>query len=158
MKYLFLPLLFLSLTLSSFKNPEPLNYKCMIQMTNYSGEGAYVVISLMSPEGEYVKTLYVQGEDSEWYHDIPEWWKFYGKKRTNIDAITGETIAGGERSLCVLELNSEYMDQGYTLRFETAVEDQEYHKADLEIVLNQDNLKMKHEGSGFIRYVRMIAN
>jgi len=50
------------------------------------------------------------------------------------------------------------MDQGYTLRFETAVEDQEYHKADLEIVLNQDNLKMKHEGSGFIRYVRMIAN
>jgi len=158
MKYLILPLLFLSLTLSSFTNPEPLNYKCMIQMTNYSGEGAYVVISLMSPEGEYVKTLYVQGEDSEWYHDIPEWWKFYGKKRTNIDAITGETIAGGERSLCVLELNSEYMDQGYTLRFETAVEDQEYHKADLEIVLNQDNLKMKHEGSGFIRYVRMIAN
>ncbi len=158
MKYLFLPLLFLSLTLSSFTNPEPLKYKCMIQMTNYNGEGAYVVISLMSPEGEYVKTLYVQGEDSEWYHDIPEWWKFYGKKRTNIDAITGETIAGGERSLCVLELNSEDMDKGYKLRFETAVEDQEYHKADIEIPLNQDNLKMKHEGSGFIRYVRMIAN
>ncbi len=158
MKYVILPLLFLSLTLSSFTNPEPLNYKCMIQMTNYSGEGAYVVISLMNSEGEYVKTLYVQGEDSEWYHDIPEWWKFYGKKRKNIDAITGETIAGGERSLCVLELDSEYMGQGYSLRFETAVEDQEYYKADLEIVLNQDNLKMKHEGSGFIRYVRMIAN
>ncbi len=158
MKYVILPLLFLSLTLSSFTNPEPLNYKCMIQMTNYSGEGAYVVISLMNSEGEYVKTLYVQGEDSEWYHDIPEWWKFYGKKRKNIDAITGETIAGGERSLCVLELDSEYMGQGYSLRFETAVEDQEYYKADLEIVLNEDNLKMKHEGSGFIRYVRMIAN
>ena len=34
-------------------------YKCMIQMTNYMGEGAYVVISLIDSKGAYDKTLYV---------------------------------------------------------------------------------------------------
>ena len=79
-------------------------YKCMIQMTNYSGEGAYIVISLMNPEGNYEKTLYVHGDDDEWYFDITEWWNFYGKKRNDIDAITGATISGGKRAITVLEI------------------------------------------------------
>ncbi|MGK0329783.1 MAG: hypothetical protein ACJAXF_003283, partial [Polaribacter sp.] len=48
----------------------------MIQMINYSGEGAYVVISLLNQKGDYEKTLYVQGTDDEWYFDISEWWNF----------------------------------------------------------------------------------
>ena len=55
-------------------------YKCLIQMTNYTGEGAYIVISLLNPQGDYEKTLYVHGDDNEWYYDITEWWNFYGKK------------------------------------------------------------------------------
>ena len=27
-------------------------YKCLIQMTNYTGEGAYIVISLLNPQGD----------------------------------------------------------------------------------------------------------
>lgn len=137
---------------------ESTSYKCMIQMINYSGENAYVVISLINPEGEYEKTLYVQGDDEEWYHDISEWWKFYGKKRTKIDAITGATIAGGARSISVIDIEDSKIDAGYSIRFETAVEDQDYYTKDVEFPLTSESVKSKKEGSGFIRYVRLMPN
>lgn len=146
--------------LVSFTNYAPVTkYKCMIQMTNYTGEGAYVVISLIDPKGNYEETLYVQGDDAEWYNTIEAWWKtFYGKKRTNIDAITGATIAGGARTVSILEIPDSKINTGYKIRFETAVEDQEYHKSDVEFELTSENVKSKKEGSGFIRYVRMMPN
>lgn len=141
----------------SFSTPvDKINYKCLIQLKNYTGEGAYVVISLMNPEGDYEETLYVQGKDAEWYSEISEWWKFYGKRRPDIDAISGATISGGERSINVIQIPEDKIDKGYKMRFETAVEDQEYYAKDLEFDLTQANLKGKKEGTGFIRYVRLI--
>lgn len=128
----------------------------MIQMKNYTGEGAYIVISLLNPEGKYEETLYVQGDDDEWYFDITEWWKFQGKKRTDIDAITGATISGGERKISIISIPDDKLNAGYKLRFETAVEDQEYYKNDVEFDLNLENTKAKIEGKGFIRYIRMM--
>ncbi|WP_074407135.1 MULTISPECIES: DUF2271 domain-containing protein [Aquimarina] len=131
-------------------------YKCMIQMTNYTGEGAYIVISLLDPNGNYEKTLFVQGDDEEWYHDITDWWKFYGKKRQDIDAITGATVSGGGRSINIIEIENDKIDSGYKIRFETAVEDQEYYKDDVEFELTSETVKSKIEGKGFIRYIRMM--
>ncbi|WP_299891528.1 DUF2271 domain-containing protein [uncultured Lacinutrix sp.] len=143
--------------LLSFKNqPKKITYKCMIQMINYTGEGAYIAISLINPEGDYEETLYVQGDDDEWYFDITEWWKFQGKKRTNIDAITGATISGGERLISIIEIENDKIDTGYKIRFETAVEDQDYYKNDVEFELTSTSVKTKTEGIGFIRYVRMM--
>ena len=131
-------------------------YKCMIQMTNYTGEGAYIAVSLLNPDGAYEETLYVHGDDDEWYFDITEWWNFYGKKRNNIDAITGATISGGKRSISVLNIPTDKINKGYTIRFETAVEDQEYYADDVEFELTSENLSSKIEGKGFIRYIRML--
>ncbi|MCX2681858.1 DUF2271 domain-containing protein [Galbibacter sp. EGI 63066] len=142
----------------SFTTAPASKYKCMIQMTNYTGEAAYVVISLINPEGEYEKTLYVQGDDTEWYHDITQWWNFYGKKRNDIDAITGATIAGGARAINVIEIENDKIDAGYSIRFETAVEDKEYYVKDIQFPLTRENIKGKHEGKGYIRYIRMLPN
>ncbi|PQJ78576.1 DUF2271 domain-containing protein [Polaribacter porphyrae] len=144
--------LLFSFTESATKSP----YKCMIQMKNYSGEGAYIVISLLNPEGKYEETLYVQGDDDEWYFDITEWWAFQGKKRADIDAITGATISGGERKISVIQIPDNKIDKGYKIRFESAVEDQDYHKDDVEFELTSTNVKSKIEGKGFIRYIRMM--
>lgn len=151
-------LLITALTLVAFSSTEENNkYKCMIQMKNYTGEGAYIVISLMNPDGNYEKTLFVHGDDEEWYHDIKQWWKnIFGKKRPNIDAITGETIAGGERAITMLKIAKDKIDAGYKLRFETAVEDQEYYVDDVELELTSTNVKSKKEGKGFIRYIRIM--
>ncbi len=144
--------------LTSFKsfNSPASSYKCMIQLTNYTGEGAYIVISLINPKGEYEKTLYVLGDDDEWYFDITEWWQFQGKVRADIDAITGATISGGERSISVIEIEDDKIDAGYKIRFETAVEDQEYFVDDVEFELTSESINGKFEGKGFIRYVRML--
>jgi len=128
-------------------------------MTNYTGEGAYVVISLIDPKGNYEKTLYVQGDDAQWYNTIEAWWKnFYGKKRTSLDAITGATIAGGGRSVSVIDIEDTKIDTGYKIRFETAVEDKEYHRSDVEFELTSESIKSKVDGTGYIRYVRMMPN
>ncbi|MEM6515765.1 MAG: DUF2271 domain-containing protein [Bacteroidota bacterium] len=153
----FLAVITICLGLSAFTTtPNSTNYKCMIQLVNYTGEKAYVIVSLISPEGSYEKTLYVHGKDDEWYHDIDEWWDFYGKRRTNLDAISGATIGGGERSLNVLNIDDDKIDAGYKIRFETAVEDQEYHATDVEFELTSETVKSKQEGSGYIRYVRIM--
>lgn len=143
-----------SFTISNLSSESA--YKCMVQLTNYEGEGAYVVVSLINPKGDYEKTLYVLGDDDEWYFDIDEWWKFHGKVRADISGITGATISGGERSIFVLNIEDEKIDKGYKLRFETAVEDQEYYTKDVEFDLTTEALKGKFEGKGFIRYVRLL--
>ena len=136
---------------------ETVNYKCLIQLTKYEGEGAYVVVSVLDADGKYVDTLYVQGDDAEWYRDIEEWWKnLYGILRPELDGIVGETVTGGERKITVLKIPTDKIDAGYKIRFESAVEDQEYYKDDIEFDLTQENLKSKKEGKGFIRYIRMI--
>jgi len=127
-----------------------------LKATQQDGEGAYVIISLINPDDEYEQTLYVQGTDSEWYSEITEWWQFYGKRRPDIDAISGATVSGGERKVNLIKIPKDKIDAGYSLRFETAVEDQEYYLKDLQFELTTANLKTKKEGAGYIRYVRMM--
>jgi len=129
----------------------------MIQMTNYMGDGAYVVISLINSKDAYEKTLYVMGADKKWYKTIKEWNKFY-LKQPNISAITGASVTGGDRSVNVIEIDKSKINSGYKLRFESAVEDKKYHVKDVEIPLTTAALAAKSEGTGYIRYVRFIAN
>lgn len=152
--------IFLFVGISSFSLKGDLAskpYKVLIQMKNYVGEGAYIVVSVLDQNNKYVKTLQVLGDDSEWYSDIAEWWKFQAnKKLSDIDAISGATVSGGERSTFTIHIDDKYMNKGYKLRFETAVEEVEYHAADIEIPLTATGLRSKPEGKGFIRYVRMM--
>lgn len=129
-------------------------YKCMLQMSNYVGEGAYIVVSLINPKGQYEKTLYVMGDDKKWYKDIKEWYKFYNKKK-KVDAKTGASVAGGDRSVTVLEIDDSKLNAGYKIRFESAVENQKYHVTDVEIPLTTEGLAEKAEGKGYIRFVKL---
>ncbi|MEM8486700.1 MAG: DUF2271 domain-containing protein [Bacteroidota bacterium] len=141
---------------SSTSKTDTVSYKCMVQMVNYTGEKAYLVISLIDPDGNYIRTLDVMGDDEEWYSDIKEWWQFFEPSGGSVDGISGASIGNGERQITILELETANIDAGYTLRFETAVEDKEYHPIDLEIPLNSASIKGKMEGTGYIRYVRML--
>jgi formylmethanofuran dehydrogenase subunit A len=133
-------------------------YKCMVQMSNYPGEGAYIIASLINPKGQYEQTLYVFGRDKKWYPDLTEWWKFQKPKKQNLSAITGASISGGERSVNVIDIDPSKIDAGYTIRFETAVENQKYNVNDLEVPLTKQNVSGKTEGTNYIRYVRLIPN
>lgn len=136
-------------------NAQTTKYKCMLQMSNYMGEGAYIAVSLINPKGEYEKTLYVMGNDKKWYSSLKEWNAFQSKKTTNISAKTGASVTGGDRSMTTLEIEDSKINSGYKLRFETAVEDQKYYVNDVEIAMTTQNMAEKTEGKGYIRYIRL---
>lgn len=143
----------------SFVNYKPtVSYKCMIQMTNYTGEKAYVVVSLMGPDNNYVKTLYVQGDDVEWFPDLKEWWTFSDGSHENIDGLAGATVGNGERNIISLGFDPSQIDNGYKLRFESAVENQEYFAVDAEVELNSETIENKVDGKGYIRFIRMVPS
>ena len=136
-------------------NAQSSKYKCMLQMTNYMGEGAYIVVSLINPTGGYEKTLYVMGDDKKWYKSLKEWNKFHAQKGEDISAKTGASVTGGDRSVTTIEIEDSKINKGYKLRFETAVEDQKYYVSDLEIPLSTEGLADKTDGKGYIKYVRL---
>jgi hypothetical protein len=141
--------------LISFQSSAQSKYKCMLQMANYMGEGAYIVVSLINPAGEYEKTLYVMGDDKKWYKSLKEWNKFQTQKHEDVSAKTGASVTGGDRSITTIEIEDSKINKGYKLRFESAVEDQKYHVNDVEIPLTTQSLADKTEGKGYIRYVRL---
>ncbi len=149
---------FIFIIMSSFDKESELIYKCMIQMTNYTGEKAYVAVSLINPQGNYEKTMYIQGDDKEWFPDLKNWWGFTSRNDENLDAISGATIGNGERNIISLSFKPSQIDTGYKVRFESAVENQEYYSVDAEVDLNTATLRNKVEGKGYIRYIRMVPN
>jgi hypothetical protein len=136
---------------------ETKNVKCLIQLTNYGGEGAYVVVSLMDSADNYKQTLYVGGFEEEWYPDLPEWYAFYNDDWESIDGITGASIQSGGRKITSLVIDKDKLDSGYKLRFETSVEDEKYYSKDVEVELTSESINQTIEGTGYIRTVRMMT-
>ncbi len=143
-----------SATLSAQKT----KYKVMIQMDNYTGKNAYVVVSLINPKGQYEQTLSVLGDDNEWYNTLKEWHKFQQVKKEKLNAVTGASIAGGARAMKVLEFDNAKLNKGYKIRFESAVETEKYYTKDAEVALSTAVLDSKEgaKGSGYIKAIRFI--
>lgn len=130
-------------------------YKCLIQMNSYEGEGAYIVISLINPQGAYEKTLSVLGPDKQWYNTLKEWHKFETKAKSRLSAVTGASVSGGDRAMRTIEIEDAKIGKGYKLRFESAVEEQKYHVTDVEIPLTTEGLAERANGTGYIRFVKL---
>ncbi|MNK00586.1 hypothetical protein D3C87_183740 [compost metagenome] len=143
----------LLLTIAAQAQAQTSKYKCMLQMNAYTGEEAYIVVSLINPKGDYEKTLYMMGDDKKWYNGFKEWFKFFNKTK-KIDGKTGASIGGGDRTMVNLDIDDAVINKGYKLRFESSVEAQKYHVADVEIPLTTEGLAGKADGKGYIKYVR----
>ncbi len=138
------------------KSESDTNYKCMMQMINYTGENAYVVISLINPDGKYDRALAVYGKDEKWYADIIQWWGYQKKAKQKIDGITGASIAGGQRAMNIVKIPSNLINKGYKIRVESAVESQTYHKNDIDFDYKSENINQKIDGKGYVKYIRLI--
>ena len=83
--------LFLLFSATSFA--QNAKYKCMLQMTNYKGLEAYVVVSLIDPQGNYEKTLYMMGPDKQWYNGFKEWDKAQKKMPLQVHQLQQVIVA-----------------------------------------------------------------
>lgn len=141
--------------LGTFSFAQTTTYKCVLELKNYVGEGAYVIASLLDANGAYVKTLAVMGDDDEWYEDFEEWYAFQKKKKEPLDAITGASVSPGARAVKAIKIQDAYLNKGYKIRFESAAEDKPYFPKDVEIPLTTDKVTKKYEGKGFLRFVKL---
>ncbi len=153
LKFFFPAILFILFTADAFAQSS--KYKCMVQMNSYEGEAAYVIISLINPQGAYEKTLYVLGPDKQWFNTLKEWYKFQTKSNEKLSAITGASIAGGDRTMKTIEIEDARLNKGYKLRFESAVEEQKYHVSDIEIPLTTEAITERATGTGYLRFVKL---
>lgn len=158
-------LVYILLSMLSFSpetKEDKLSVKCMVQMIEYRGEGAYFAISVVDSKAEYIKTLYVMGNDKTWFSDMKTFWQYlrnnnlYTDKAfySMVDGISGATISGGQRRIFPLEIPVDLLNKGYLLRFETAVEDKGYYSEDVAFYLNQTALSKSYKGSGFISEIK----
>ena len=161
---LFLSLLFLSSPGKYYS--DDILLKCKIEMIEYRGEGAYIAVSLMDENDNYLKTLYVLGEDKTWFFDMRLFWANLKSNGligddayyAHVDGITGPTIGGGKNLVVPLLLNKSEIGKGYKILFETAVEDKGYFRGDLTFELTEKSLNDSFEGTGFIKTVRTLSN
>ncbi|ODT56901.1 MAG: flagellin biosynthesis protein FlgD [Paludibacter sp. 47-17] len=130
-------------------------YRCMIQMNAYKGESAYVVASLINPQGKYERTLAILGPDKKWWDSLTEWYKAQQVKAEKLDAISGASIKGGDRRIISFTIDDKIMNKGYKLRFESSVEDQKYVVDDVEIPLTTAQLTTKANGKTYIKLVKI---
>lgn len=133
-------------------------YKCMIQLNNYTGPASYIVVSLIDKNDAYEKTLYIMGDDKKWYPDLKAWHNAHKKKPTDISAVTGASVSGGDRTVVTLDIDPSKINAGYKVRFESAVEHNPYYQQDAEVPLTTEGLSAKTVGKGYIRYVRFSSN
>lgn len=158
-----LSLLLSAFALSSFQinnGGGSKGFKCLIQLKNYQGKEAYVIVSIVNSKGEYQETLKVLGDDKEWHPDIKAWYKHREsiQHKPSVDGVTGASIISGGRSVVSLSIANKYINSGYSLRFESAVENKVYHQDDVSLDLSDATLKAgKFEGTkGYIRQIRLI--
>lgn len=130
----------------------------LVQMNDYDGENAYFAMYLVDPEGRYVRTLWVSGDEKRWYQDQPRWWKYYGRAPQDLDAITGASTAPGDRNVIRINLEDDILDAGYKVRVDTSVEDQNNFPTDIETDLDSKHQGEKIPGTGYIRYFRYKWN
>lgn len=126
----------------------------LVQLNDYDGDEAYFSLYLLDPEGRYVRTLWVSGDEERWYPDQPRWWKYVGRAQEDVSAVTGASTAPGDRSVIRVELEEEVLDAGYSVRVDTAVEDQSNFPTDVETVLSAELQRDKIPGTGYVRYLR----
>ena len=148
--YFLIPLFCLQLSNSNIET----NVRCLVQMKNYEGNGAYIIVSLLNENKKYIETLQILGDDPEWYNEIESWWSFFGKERRKVDGITGATIPAGQRRVLTFSISN--VPKNYYLRFETAVEENMYYESEVDIAINELLERQEYEGIGYIRQLKFI--
>jgi hypothetical protein len=143
----------IALSLCSFSQARQLTVQ--VQIKNYEGESSYSALYLVNPSGRYEQTLWVSGTEEKYYEEgLGRWWKYLSRKPQPIDGVTGASTAAGDRYLVKVEVPDTVFSEGYSLRVETSVEDQENHSVDIEVPISPDTENQKLPGQGWVSFLR----
>jgi hypothetical protein len=92
-------------------------------LTDYGGDGAYLVVYVTDAQGAYVGTVWMAGGKSKYHQNLTSWHRATGGSPAEIEGITGASVGAGRTLEISVDLADALFDAGYTLHVDAAVED-----------------------------------
>lgn len=121
------------------------------ELQSYGGNGAYLAIYLTDTDGQYKDTLWVAGEKPKYYKHLTGWARGSGLRATEYDGVTGATVGSGKTLTLTLDIADTYIDSGFQLRVDSAVEDMRDNRDDIIVPLTSEGAGKPSNGSGYVK-------
>lgn len=141
----------LVLALSTASPAAAKSLSISVALNPYRGNAAYAAAYIVDPKGHYVTTVYAAGSRLKYLAHLQRWYRMVSRSGKGIDGSTGASIgsAGGFRT--AVSIPDKMINAGYTLRIETAVENQRYYANDASIKLDSMNKGKSVSGEGYVK-------
>lgn len=123
------------------------------ELQNYGGNGAYLAIYLANSKGQYQETLWVAGQKSKYYKHLTGWARGSGLRTTEYDGLTGASVTSGKTLTVTLDLADTYIDSGYQLHVDSAVEDMRDNRNDVVVPITTEGAGKAVTGRGYINTI-----
>lgn len=140
--------LVLGLCLSTAALAKAVTIKATLK--DYRGNGAYLAIYLTDADGKYAQTLWIAGGKSKYYKHLSEWARGSSMKPGEYDGKTGASVSSGDNLTVTVEISDAWIDAGYLIRVDSAVEDQRDNRIDAEVPLTSQGAGKSVSGRGYI--------
>jgi hypothetical protein len=119
-------------------------------LKDYRGNGAYLAIYLTNADGKYAQTLWISGGKSKYYKHLSEWARGSSMQLSEYDGKTGASVSSGESLTVTVEISDAWIDTGYLIRVDSAVEDQRDNRIDAEVPLTSQGSGKSVSGRGYV--------
>lgn len=123
------------------------------QLSNYGGDGAYVVMYVTDRAGRYQGTLWVAGHKAKYYRHLRDWYRATGGT-AKVDGVTGASVGAGKTLRATLDLSDTLLDAGYEVHIDTAVEDMKEYPSEVVVPLTTSGANKTVKGSGYVKSFR----
>ncbi|MFT6914672.1 MAG: hypothetical protein ACJAWL_000968 [Motiliproteus sp.] len=120
------------------------------ELKNYGGDGAYLAIYITDAQGQYQQTLWIAGQKSKYYKHLSGWARGSGLQRSEYDGLSGASVTAGKTLTVTLDLADTYIDSGFQLRIDSAVEDMRDNRNDILVPLTTEGAGKVTAGRGYV--------
>ncbi len=120
-------------------------------LKNYSGEAAYFAIYLTDSKGVYQQTFWVGGKKAKYYRGLLDWAYGSKKRRAEYDGKTGASLKSGQTFTMTVTLDDAWIDAGYQIRIDTAVERKRRVAADIIAPLTTADIGQPVAGTVYVK-------
>ncbi|MBS7792671.1 DUF2271 domain-containing protein [Roseococcus sp. SDR] len=120
------------------------------QLRPYGGNGAYLAIYLVDPQGRFHSTLRVAGTKTKYHTHLSAWARGRAAEAARIDGITGASVGSGRTLSVTVDIADALIDAGYQIRVDTAVEDGRDNPGEVTVPLTSAANHRPVSGRGYI--------
>jgi len=121
-----------------------------IAMNSYGGQRAYLAAYVVDPSGQYVATVLTAGSRLNYLGHLGRWFRMFQRAGGRVDGTTGASIGSSQSTSATINVPDSMLNSGYSLRVESAVENQRYYPDEAAVPL-QNGASVA--GAGYVHSV-----